>query len=213
MTIWTIDAEPGAGGCEVARRLAKRARVPLVDGWLTTALALEFGTTIGDTQLMEEVASSRLVRCGLAVGLTTRLAPELAHELELRGRCRAALELAVQEAARAPCVILGHCAYAALADHPGVLHVRIRAPRKWRVRQLAADRVLPLPRAGREIDRADRRQRHAARRIFDRRAGDPASFHVVCDASRLAVDTIVDLLLLLGGRSVDAAARTLLHAR
>jgi cytidylate kinase-like protein len=169
MTVWTIDAEPGTGGRDIARRLAEAVDVPLVDG------------------LRAEDAAGRLVRYGLAFGLATGAACELALELDRLKECRAALERAASTAARTPCVILGPAAHGALAGHPSALHVEIRAPRDWRTRRLAATRCVPLARARRELARADRRRRRAAR-------GAPP-FHVVCDASRLRADTIVELLV------------------
>jgi cytidylate kinase-like protein len=169
VTVWTIDAEPGTGGRDIAERLAEAADVPLVD------------------ELRAEDAAGRLVRYGLAFGLATGAACELALELERLKECRAALERAASTVARTPCVILGPAARAALAAHPGALHVGIHAPRDWRARRLAATRCLPLTRARRELARADRRRRRAAN-------GSPP-FHVVCDASRLRPDTIVELLV------------------
>lgn len=203
MTVWTIDAEPATGGEEIARRLAARADVPLVDGQFSVALALALGTTVAGAQDVEHAAAGWLVRRGLVVGGSMRVAPELAQELARLERCGVELERAAREAARAPCVILGRSAYMALADHPGARHVRLRAPREWRVRRLAAQRCIQLARARKELDRADRRRRRTARRIFGHDVGDVAPFHLVCDTSRLAADEIVDVLLLLGGRAAS----------
>src|SRR5262249_43378735 len=38
----------------------------------------------------------------------------------------------MSEAAREPCVIAVPAAFAALADHPGAVHARLRAPFDWR---------------------------------------------------------------------------------
>jgi hypothetical protein len=43
------------------------------------------------------------------------------------------------EAARQPCVLVGRGGFAALADHPGARHVRLSAPRAWRIDRVAVD--------------------------------------------------------------------------
>jgi cytidylate kinase len=202
VTVWTIDAEPWSGGEEVARRLAEGADVPLVDGQFSVALALALGTTVAGARSLEHTAAGWFVRRGLLLAGSTRVAPEAMQELDRLDRCGPELERTAREAARAPCVILGRAAYVALASHPGARHVRIRAPRDWRARHLAAERCISLRRARREVVRADRRRRATARRIFGHDVRDVAPFHLVCDRSRLSEDAIVDVLLLLGGRAL-----------
>jgi cytidylate kinase len=202
MTVWTIDAEPGTGGREIARRLAGRAGVPLVDQQFTIALALELGTTVHGARAVEHAVGGPLLRLGFLFGMSTRCAPELAQELERIRRCRSVFEEVARAAGRFPCVIVGREAYAALAGHPGARHVRIRAPREWRSRQLAASACLPLATARRRVARADRERRARSRGIFGRRLDEPDAFHLVCDASRLAPDDLLDLLLVLGPQSV-----------
>ena len=202
MAVWTIDAEPATGGEEVARRLAEGADVPLVDGQFSVALALALGTTVAGARSLERSAGGWFVRRGLLLAGSTRAAPEAMQELARLERCGPELARAAREAARAPCVILGRAAYVALANHPGARHVRIRAPRDWRVRRLAAERCIPLRRARWELARADRRRCAAARRVFRHDLRDVAPFHLVCDRSRLSIAAVVDLLLLLGGRAL-----------
>jgi Cytidylate kinase-like family len=166
VTVWAIDAEPGAGGHEIGRLLAERADVPLVDG-------------------LDAPAGGWLVRYGLVLGLATRPAPELAHELERLARLP-------NRAARAPCVIVDGAACAALAEDPRALRVSVVAPRAWRARRIAVEHCIPLARARRELVQADWRRRVRRRRKAGR-------FDIRCDASKLARDAIVEALLLLGG--------------
>jgi cytidylate kinase len=195
MRLWTIEAELGCSGRAIARRLAAEAGVPLVDCWASVASRLGYGTTSREARDLEEIACSRVIRWGLVMGLTARASPELVHELSLPERCRHEFEQVVQEAARDRCVIIGHRASVILADHPGALHARIHAPREWRVHRLAVQHLLPLSRAASDIRRADRRQRRAARWIFDREKTASHFFHFECDASRLSQEGIVDVLL------------------
>jgi hypothetical protein len=200
MTVWTIDAEPYAGGLAVARELAVRAGIPLIDEQFSIALALDLGTTVADARAVERAAAGRLVRLGLLFGASTRCAPELTRELERLRRCRDLFDEVARDASRLPCVIFGRQAYAVLADHPGARHVSIHAPREWRARQLAASSCVPLAEARRRVARADRLRRAGVHRPVFRTLEDWRAFHVVCDASRLTPSTIVELLLALGAR-------------
>jgi cytidylate kinase len=198
MTVWTIDAELGTDGTEIARGVAKRAGVPLVDRQFALALALALGMTVDDARELNEEGNRTLVRAGLIAGMITPVGPLAAAELSRLDRRREVLSSTARKAATAPCVIVGRCAYAILADHPAALHVRIVAPRRWRARHLASTACIPLRRARRELARSERRRRSMARQIFGRNGRSAAGFHIVLDASRLAPDAMVDLLLAVG---------------
>jgi cytidylate kinase len=195
VTIWTIESDESCGGDEIARSLAARAGVPLVAEQFLLALALDLGTTVNAARDVRESASSMFIRYALAAGAAARPAPELARELERYKRCRTAFERTAREAARAPCVIVGHGAFATLSAHPGARHVRIRGPREWRAQRLAASTCTSLARARWEVARSDRVRRRRFRRIFGLDPDDLAQFHVVYDASRLRPEEIVDALL------------------
>jgi cytidylate kinase len=201
MTVWTIESDEWAGGGDVARGLAHRAGVPLVAEQFLVALALELGTTVTAARAIEREATSPALRYALAVGAAMRPAPELVRRLEHYRDCRGVFERTANEAARGPCVIVGHGAYAILADRPGTQHVRLRAPLEWKTRRLADDACIS-PAAARRLIRADERlRRRRLRRVFGLDAGDLTPFDAVYDTSRLSPDAIVDALLALAGRA------------
>jgi cytidylate kinase len=200
MTVWTIESDEWAGGGDVARRLADRASVPLVAEQFLVALALELGTTVTAARAIEREATSPALRFALAAGAAMRPAPELIRRLESYRDCRGVFERTAHEAARSACVIVGHGAYAVLADRPGTQHIRLRAPLEWRTRRLAAEACMSTASARRLIRADDRRRRRRLRRIFGLDAADLTPFDAVYDTSRLSVDAIVDALLALAGR-------------
>jgi len=199
MTIWTIDADEWSGGDEIARGLAARAGVPLVAEQFLVALALELGTTVTAARQIEREAASPILRFALATGAAMRPSPELVHRLEHYRDCRAAFERAAREAARTPCVIVGHGAYAVLADRPGAHHIRLRAPVEWRARRLAADMCISAAAARRQVRRDERSRRRRLRRIFGLDARDLSPFDAIFDTSRMSADSIVESLLAVAG--------------
>jgi hypothetical protein len=200
VTVWTVDAQPGCDGRAVGRLLAERIGVPLVDTQFAVALAREFGTTVESASTLE-APPSRLVRFGLLLGVSSRVAPELALELRRGERIRSVLERVAREASRSSCVIVGRCAYLSLASHPSAIHARLSAPLEWRVRKLAASACISIHDARREVERAGCERRVAARTFHDCDIDDATLFHLVLETSRLTRDTIVDLLATAGGTS------------
>jgi cytidylate kinase len=200
MTVWTIDAEPGTDGDEIARRVAKRAGVPVVDREFALALGRALELSMEDTRDLDEEGNRTLVRAGLIAGMSTPIGPLAATELAHLDRRRDVLSATARKAATEPCVIVGRCAYAILADHPGALHVQIVAPRRWREHRLAIRQCISLRRARRELVRLERRRRALARQLSGGKSRKAAGFHVVLDASLLTPDAIIDLLLSLASR-------------
>jgi Cytidylate kinase-like family len=198
MTVWTIDAEPGTGGRAIARELAHRADVPLVDEQFTLALAIDLGTSVEAAREYER-AVPWMVRHALLIGMAARPGPEMALELRRLEDARQAVGRVVREAARTPCVIFGRCAFELLASHPGALHARLWAPLRWRVERAARSGCSSTAVARRRLIRAER-DRLRANRWLLRRRGPDAPVHVVCDASRLSPTAIVELLLAAAGR-------------
>ena len=98
------------------------------------------------------------------------------------------------EAARQPCVLVGRGGFAALADHPGARHVRLSAPRAWRIDRVAAKHVVSHGEAARRVLADDRMRRAYVEHYYGRRLDDPANFHLVVSAHRFPPDEIVDIV-------------------
>jgi cytidylate kinase len=98
------------------------------------------------------------------------------------------------EAARQPCVLVGRGGFGALADHPGARHVRLSAPRAWRIDRVAAEHVVSHGEASRRVLADDRMRRAYVEHYYGRRLDDPAGFHLVVCAHRFPPDEIVDIV-------------------
>jgi hypothetical protein len=199
MAVWTISAQPGTPGVEVAAGLAAAAEAPLFDRDALVSIVREFSPELGDLDDVEGRFGGRLNALALGVAMTYG-APAAFHELR-----RTLPELGrkvVGEVARGPAVILAAAAALALPDRPGAVHARLWAPEEWRVVTYSRSEMVDKARAARDLAHADHVERNWIHALFDARVDDPAHYTVVLDASRLAVDRIVDMLLAAAGMGV-----------
>ena len=202
MSIWTISSQTGTDGAAIAAELAVRARVPLFDRetLATLASALEPSLAGSDLDDLEERVGGRLNALALSAAMTSG-SPEAFHELQLRQTLPSLGRAVLRRAARGSAVVVANAAFAALAEHPGALHVRLRAPFAWRVEEVRRRDLVDAERAKRVVRHDDQLQRNWVRALYDADVDDPAGFGLVIDASRLSRERIVEMLLAAGGRT------------
>ncbi len=138
---------------------------------------------------------------GLSVSTLAGASALAVAELRRPETLREAVEVLFREAARWPCVLLGRGGFAILADHPGCVHVRIRAPLSWRVERFARSECLSRDDARRRVLREDRVRADYVKLLYDADIEDPSHFDLVCDASRFTAEALVDLLLVAARRA------------
>jgi hypothetical protein len=199
MAVWTISAQPGTPGVEVAAGLASRAEVPLFDREALVSIVRAFSPELGDLDDVEGRFGGRLNALALGVAMTYG-APEAFRELELRRTLPELGRKVVGEIARRPAVILAAAAALALPDRPGAVHARLWAPDEWRVAAYSRSEIVDSARAARDLAHADHVERNWVRALFDVRVDDLALYTAVLDASRVAPDRIVDVLLAAAGK-------------
>jgi hypothetical protein len=198
MAVWTISAQPGTPGIEVAAGLAARVEVPLFDRKALEPIVRELSPELGDLDDVEGRFGGRLNALALGLAMTYG-APDAFRELELRRTLPELGRKVVGEIARRPAVILASAAAQTLPDHPGAVHARLWAPKEWRVAAYSRSEMVDRARAARELAHADHVERNWVHALFDVRVDDLAIYTVVLDASRLAPDRIVDVLLAAAG--------------
>ncbi|HEX7082720.1 MAG TPA: cytidylate kinase family protein [Gaiellaceae bacterium] len=196
--VWTIAAQEGTGGERVAAALAAAAGVPSLDREALTEVAHAVAPQIGGVEDLERRVGGRLELVALSMALTAGAA-DAYRELELRRRLPELGRSVLAEAARQPCVILAPGAFAALGDHPGAVHVRLRAPLVWRVASFARERLVDHRCAEKAVRRADHREHAWVRSLYGADIDDAGAFTLVVDTSRLCRDRIVELLLAAAG--------------
>jgi cytidylate kinase len=194
MTIWTVSAQAGTPGRAVATELAARAGVPLLDRAALVARAHALDPEVGVDEDIEARLGGRLNALALGAALTAG-SREACRELQLRHALPELARQVMGEVARHPAVVLATAAFVPLREHPGAVHVRLQAPRDWRVAAYARAEVVDRRRAGHAIDHEDHVQRDLVRKLFHVDIDDASLFSIVVDASRFSAARIADVLL------------------
>ena len=185
----TIGRQVGAGGREIGPRLAAALGVPFYDRELLAEAARRSG-------LCEEVLSRHDERpAGSALFHAGLLSPYPSDFATLGQQAFLAQFDAIRElAAKGPCVILGRCADFVLAGRPHVVRAFLRAPLEWRIPRVMARSGVDESAARRMIRDAEKARAAYYGHFTDRKWGDPASYDLVLDTSRLSPDGAVSVL-------------------
>lgn len=199
MSVWTISAQAGTPGLQVAADLAARAEAPLFDRKALEPLVHGLNPDLGDLDDVEGRFGGRLNALALAAAMTYG-APAAFRELELKRSLPDLGRKVIDEVARHPAVILSAAAAQALSDHVGAVHCRLWAPTQWRVAAYSRTEMVDGATAARELAHADQVEKAWVHALFGGRVDDPALYTLVLDASRLAPDRIVEMLLAAAGR-------------
>src|SRR5262249_37674762 len=201
MAVWTVSAEVGTGAERIAAALADAAGVELLDRPALLALAHELHVDLGGIEDIDELEAHaggplNLVACSMAIlagsGDAVRAMQEQRALPEL-------VQVVAAAAVTRPCVILAPGAFAALPLHHTAVHARLHAPFAWRVAQVQRGRLIARRHAEKAVRHDDRARRHWVHGLFGVDVADCRQFTVSVDASRLALDRIVELLLAAAG--------------
>jgi hypothetical protein len=203
MTVWTIAAQEGTGGERIAAELAGSAGVPLLNRHTLARFAHELNPDeldVEDLEAIEERFGGRLRMLALSMAIMTGPAAAAAvEELRFRRKLPELGRAVVGEAARGPCVILAPAAFAALPEHRGAINVRLRAPFACRIAAYQRDHLVDRGHAEKAIARDDHLTSALVRSLYHVDIDDDGLFTVALDASRLAPDRLVEILLAAGG--------------
>jgi len=210
MAVWTISAQEGTGGDQVAAELAAAAGLPLLDRNALALLARDVDPDhleVEDFEEIEERFGGRLSLLGLSMAITTGpAAADALQELQFRHKLPELGRAVVTEAARRPCVILAPAAFAALPEHPGAIHIRLRAPLACRIAAYQREHLVDRGCAEKAIKHDDRVKHALVRSLYHVEIDDERLFALVLDASRFSPERLVEILLAAGG--IPAAAAT-----
>jgi cytidylate kinase len=203
VTIWTISAQEGTGGDQVAAELAASAGVPLLDRQTLARFAHELNPDeleVEEIEEIEERLGGRLRMLALSMAMMTGAAAAAAlPEIKLRQKLPELGRAVFNAAARQPCVILSPAAFAALAEHPGAIHVRLRAPLASRIAAYQRDHLVDRGRAEKAITRDDHVKSALVRSLYHVEIDDDRLFALVLDAGRFTPERLIEILLAAGG--------------
>jgi hypothetical protein len=215
VTVWTISAQEGTGGDQVAAQLAAAAGVPLHDHNALAALAHDIDPDHLDAKEFDELEQrfgGRLTSLGLNMAMISGPVTGAAiQELQLRHKLPNLGRAVLAQAARCPCVILASSAFAALRDHPSSIHVRLRAPVACRVAAYQREHLVNHDCARKAIIHDDHIQRDWTRSIYHAELDDERLFTLVLDGSRFTRERLVNTLLAAGGIQTTPTAGAATH--
>ena len=108
------------------------------------------------------------------------------------------------EAARSPCVILAPSAVAALGDHPGAVHARLRAPLEWRIAAYQREHVVDRGTAEHAVKRDDHAKHMWVKTLYHGDLDDFRLFSLAVNVSRFSPQRVVEILLAAAGKGPAA---------
>jgi hypothetical protein len=202
MTVWTIAAQEGTGGAGLAAELALAADVPLLDRTALTVLAHQLDPDCPEDDELDRRLGGRLHTLALSTAITAG-SPDAFRDIELRHKLPALGRAVVAEAARTPCVIYAPAAFAALAQHPAAVHVRLWAPLEWRISAYQREQLVDRRCAEKALKRNDHGKRAWVKSLYHVDIDDLRLFSLAIDASRFSPGRLVEVMLAAGG--VEAA--------
>lgn len=199
--IITISRQYGAGGSEVARRVAAALGWRVVDNELVEEVAARAGLLPADVAEREERVPSFAERLTRTLAAST---PELfaapvpggtVPKLQEVDLVRITETVVAEVAAKGRAVLVGRAAPAVLARERDSIHVQLVAPRPWRI-QAAAERLGVDPQRAAEIlDETDRTRANYLRQFYRRDWYDPVNYHMVLNTGLLGLDGATELIV------------------
>ena len=198
MGVVTFSAAYGAGGAEVAPAVAERLGLPFHDRVIPAQVAGRLGVSVAEAEANDETVVRGLWRLVASLGtmpdpvggvLPTSTLPDARAYREQTERVLAEI------ADGAGGVVLGRAGAMVLRNRPDVLHVRLDGPRDLRLEAAVERSGRPRDEVRREMEANDRTREAYVRHFY---RTDPAAakhYHLVLDSTALAVETVVDLVV------------------
>ena len=202
--IITLSRQFGAGGAEVAKRVADRLQWRVADNEFVERVAARAGLTPDEVAVREERVPNFLERLAWALASasaelavpTGATMEGLSEPLMVR-----VTESVVAEIAREGRVVLvGRGAAAILGERERTLHVQVVAPVGIRVERIAGRLGVPLDEAKKLVHESDGRRSKYHKEYYGRDWADPVNYHMVLNTGYLGLDGTADLIVREAGR-------------
>ena len=185
----TISREFGAGGSRVAALIAQSLGWTLVDNEFIDLVAKRAGLTPEEVARREERVPGFVERLARTLAVTSQEfavpQPDAVAGLAEPELVRLT-EAVVREVAELDHVVLvGRAATTVLARREDALHVRIVAPRSFRVRMIEEREGLDARHAEARVEAMDAQRARYHREYYERDWTDPALYHMVLNTEAL----------------------------
>lgn len=189
--IITVSRQIGAGGAEVARRVADALGWRLVDNELVDQIAARAGLSPAEVRDREETAPGFLERL---IRMLTKSTPELLNppadrvpELEEAHLVKVTESVVADVARDGRVVMVGRAASAVLSRDRDALHVKIVAPRPVRIDAVMARLGIDATAAAAEVERSDANRQRYHQTYYERDWNDAAHYHMVLNTAALGL--------------------------
>ena len=203
--IITISRQFGAGGSEVAGRVAKALGWRLVDNELIAQVAERAGLPPEEVAQKEERAPGFIERLARTLA---RASPELfprpadkVPEPEEARLVRITEKVVAELCGEGNVVVVGRAAPAVLQQQHDAVHVKIVAPRPVRIRTAMQRLGLDESGAATVLDETDRGRARYHKQYYQRDWNDPANYHLVLNTEALGLDGAAGVIVGLIPRS------------
>jgi len=210
----TISREFGAGGSRVAALIAQSLGWTLVDNEFIDLVAKRAGLTPEEVARREERVPGFVERLARTLAVTSQEfavpQPDAVAGLAEPELVRLT-EAVVREVAELDHVVLvGRAATTVLARREDALHVRIVAPRSFRVRMIEEREGLDARHAEARVEAMDAQRARYHREYYERDWTDPTLYHMVLNTEALgfpgAAEVVVGRVREMGAGSRERGA-------
>lgn len=188
----TISRQYGAGGSEVARLVAAALGWSVVDNEIVDRVAERAGLAPEVVAGQDERVPGFVERLARALTASSQeyAVPELGVAVRVEEPSLVRItEMVVQEAAAGGRVVLvGRAAPAVLGTALDALHVKLVAPRAFRIRLAREAEGIDARAAEDLMDETDANRRRYYREHYGRDWDDPQQFHMVLNTGLLGLD-------------------------
>jgi cytidylate kinase len=197
----TISRQYGAGGSEVARRVAASLGWRVVDNELVEEIAARAGLPAEDVAEREERVPSFAERLARTLAAST---PEMfpkalpggtLPKLQEGELVRITESVVGEVAAKGRMVLVGRAATAVLARERDTLHVRLVAPKPFRIEAAIIRLGVDSRKAAEAVNDSDSTRARYHRQYYGRDWNDAVNYHMVLNTGALGLDGATDLIV------------------
>lgn len=196
----TISREFGAGGADVARRVAEELGWRVVDNELIDRIAERAGIPAAEVAEHEESAPGFVERLARALA---RSAPELFPSAPAEpppepaeARLVRVTGTVVEEmAAEGRVVMVGRAASAVLGRSEDALHVKIVAPVRYRIAEIMRRKQADEKTAEQLVKESDGNRARYHEQYYHRQWRDSANYHMVLNTEALGLDAVTAVIV------------------
>lgn len=206
MPVVTVSRMFGAGGAEVAERVATALGWALLDNAVVDAVARRLGVPTSAVTAYEERVPSLVERLTRTLTLASpELTPVAVDDPLDEARVLEVTRLVIEEAvAQGPSVLVGRGAQCLLAERSDAVHVLCHAPTAALIARVAKRQGISRSEAERLVHDTNRQREHYVKRHWRRDWLSPRNYHLCVDTEWLGVDGAAELIVTLARRQLGA---------